>query len=225
MKHYTAGSMEFLRAILWLAYQGLQALVLLLSVPFYALSRGGKGLGHYWPTLRGRLTLRLSAGEPVSRLWIHAVSVGEVGVAATFARRLPRDLPLVVTTVTPTGQAHAGRLFGARAFDGRDIEIAYLPFDFATGVRRFLARFRPRALVLTEGDYWPLTLSMLRRRGIPILVANGRLSDRAFPRQRRLGRINNLFYAPVTGFGVQTEQDRRPPRRARCRPIAHPRHR
>ncbi len=203
--------MGFLRAFAWWLYQGLQILFLGLSGPFYALRRGGKGLGHYLPTLRGRATLDAPPAGPEPAeppVWIHAVSVGEVGVAATFASRLPSSLPLVITTVTPTGQAQASRLFQGKAFQGRHVRVAYLPFDLGPIVRRFLRRFRPRALVLTEGDYWPLTLSILRRRGLPIAVVNGRISDRAFRRQQRIGRINDLFYAPVQRFGLQTEQDR-----------------
>lgn len=202
----------------WSAYQLAHLSFLLPAVPFYALRRGGRGFGHwgfghwgfgqYGPTLKGRATLGLGPADGRSRLWIHAVSVGEAGVAATLARDLPPDLPLVVTTVTPTGQAHAERLFSAKAFADRDVEIAYLPFDLGPAVDRFLRRFQPRALILTEGDYWPLMLSKLRRLDIPVLVANGRVSERAFGRQRRLGKVNRLFYGPVVCFAVQTEQDR-----------------
>ena len=209
--------MGFLRALAWWLYQGLQILFLGLSGPFYALRRGGKGLGHYLPTLRGRATLdtpptKISSNAPETTeppVWIHAVSVGEVGVAATFAARLPSSLPLVITTVTPTGQAHANRLFQGKTFEGRHVRVAYLPFDLSPAVHRFIRRFQPRALVLTEGDYWPLTLSILQQRGIPIAVVNGRISDRAFRRQQRIGRANDLFYAPVQSFGLQTEQDRK----------------
>ena len=239
-KHYTPGSMGFLRAVAWLLYQSFQIVFLGLFGPLHALRRGRNGFRHYLPTLRGRATLdaRPKAPEPSPEtcnpetcnpetcspgtcnpgthnprtspqpVWIHAVSVGEVGVAATLAARLPESLPLVITTITPTGQAHANRLFGGKAFQGRQVDTAYLPFDLTLTLRRFLRRFRPRAVILTEGDYWPLMLSILRARNTPVAVINGRISDRAFRRQQRLGRLNDLFYAPVHCFGMQTEQDR-----------------
>lgn len=148
------------------------------------------------------------AGDPASRggLWLHAVSVGEVGVAATLARALPPSLPLVVTTVTPTGQERARSQLGHRA------AVEYLPFEFGFAVRRFFDRFEPRTLVLVEGDYWPLVLREARRRGVPVAVVNGRVSDRSFPRLsrwiRRFPGLRRLFFAGVERFGVQTAADR-----------------
>lgn len=184
----------------WLLYQGAFAAVLPLAAPVLAARRG---FSHYRATLRGRLARALP--EPAATpggLWAHAVSVGEVGVAATLLRRLPASLPLCVTTVTPTGQAQARRLFAGRA------AVGYLPFDLGFAVRRFFAAVAPRLILLSEGDYWPLVLREAARRKVPVLVFNGRLSDRAFARQRRLGRINRLFYDPVAFFAMQTEADR-----------------
>lgn len=184
----------------WLLYQGAFAAVLPLAAPVLAARRG---FSHYRATLRGRLALALP--EPPATpgsLWAHAVSVGEVGVAATLLRSLPAALPLCVTTVTPTGQAQARRLFAGRA------AVGYLPFDLAFAVRRFFEAVAPRLILLSEGDYWPLVLREAARRGVPVLVFNGRMSDRAFGRQRRLGALNRLFYDPVAFFAMQTEEDR-----------------
>jgi 3-deoxy-D-manno-octulosonic-acid transferase len=184
----------------WLLYQGAYAAMLLLAAPALAAKRG---LSHYLATVRGRLARALPEPPPApGSFWIHAVSVGEAGVAATLARQLPLSLPLCVTTITPTGQAQARRLFAGRA------SVGYLPFDFAFSVRRFYAAVSPRLLVLCEGDYWPLVLREARRRRVPVLVVNGRMSDRAFGNQRRLGRVNRLFYDSVDFFAMQTEEDR-----------------
>ena len=75
-------------------------------------------------------------------------------------------------------------------------------------MNRFFAAVAPRLLLLSEGDYWPLVLREARRRRVPVVVVNGRLSDRAFARQRRLGAINRLFYDPVDLFAMQTADDR-----------------
>ncbi len=193
-----AGSMPLLR----LLYQvGLGAL-LVLAGPLLLLRKGH----HYLTSLPGRLGRGLPADAPQGALWLHAVSVGEVGVAATVARALPPELPLLVTTITPTGQAQAQKSFAGRAV------VTYLPFDLGWLLRRFLARLEPRALVLVEGDHWPLLLSLLRRRGRPVVVINGRVSDRGFARlrwlARTLPRLLGAFYTPVTRFGVQTAADR-----------------
>jgi len=186
-------------------------LALVLAGPVLLLRRGR----HYLPTLRGRLGRGVDG--PAARpggLWIHAVSVGEVGVAATLSRALPNDQPHLVTTVTPTGQERARAAFRDRS------AVAYLPFDLAGPVRRLFRRHQPEALVLVEGDYWPLILREAARRGLPVAVVNGRIGDRSFRRMARLrdlpgpfGRLGRrllaVLFGPVHRFGVQTEEDRR----------------
>jgi 3-deoxy-D-manno-octulosonic-acid transferase len=190
-----------MRTVLRGLYQLAAAAVLLLAGPFLLVRRGK----HYLPTLAGRLGLRYglpaASGRP---LWLHAVSVGEAGVAATLARALPSEVPLVVTTVTPTGQERARTLF--RDLPGT--EIAYLPFELGFAVRRFFDRFQPRALVLVEGDYWPLVLSEARRRGLPVAVVNGRVGDRGFARMRSLRPFLGPLFSGIDRFGVQSAQDR-----------------
>ena len=188
---------------MWLLYQILLALLLCFAAPFLLLRRGG----HYLETLPGRLTFRLPPAPVERPLWIHAVSVGEVGVAATLARGLPAATPLLVTTVTPTGQAQASKAFAGAT-------VAYLPFDLGFAVDRFLDHFQPRGLVLVEGDYWPLLLSRARRRGLPVAVVNGRVGDASLRRLHRLARLfGRRLLAAVFGavgrFGVQTAEDRR----------------
>jgi 3-deoxy-D-manno-octulosonic-acid transferase len=170
------------------------------------LARRGR---HYLPTLSGRLGWAAAPGSAGGNpalghggLWIHAVSVGEVAVAATLVRALPPGLPLLVTTTTPTGQARARAAFAGRA------AVAYFPFDLGFAVRALLDRFAPRALLLVEGDYWPLVLSEARRRRMAVAVVNGRVGDRGFRRMRRLRPLLGPLFAPVRRFAVQTGQDR-----------------
>ncbi len=204
-------------SLLWLLYQAGLALALLIAGPFLLVRRGK----HYLPTLSGRLgggsgmppagpaagkagrTGEAPPADVAGRpLWLHAVSVGEVGVAATLARALPAAVPLVVTTVTPTGQALAQRLFAGRA------QVAYLPFDLRPTLGRFWRRFTPAALILVEGDYWPLLLRQASRRGLPVAVVNGRVGDRGFRRLRLLRPLTRLFFGNVQHFGMQTAEDR-----------------
>ncbi len=159
--------------LLWLVYEVGLGLALLTAGPFLLARRGR----HYLPTLAGRLGGAGSGGEfgagaTTGGLWLHAVSVGEVGVAATLVRALPPELPLLITTVTPTGQALARKAFAGRA------RVAYLPFDLRPAVARFWRRFTPAALVLVEGDYWPLLrflFSGIERFGVQSAEDRGRL--------------------------------------------------
>jgi 3-deoxy-D-manno-octulosonic-acid transferase len=184
---------------MWWLYQGLFALLLLVAGPFLLLARGR----HYLPTLAGRFALRAPCGVLPGGLWIHAVSVGEVAVAATLARALPPGERLIVTTITPTGQERARRTLGERA------AVGYLPFDLGPAVESFFRATAPRALFLVEGDYWPLVLRAAKRRGLPVAVVNGRISDRAFPRLRALRPlVRRLLLARVDRFGVQSAVDR-----------------
>ena len=181
---------------MWIIYQIAFALVLALAGPILLIRRGG----HYLQTISGRLG-GYAGDIPENPLWIHAVSVGEVAIAATLARALPSDVPLLITTVTPTGQRRAHQALGRRA------AITYLPFDLGFAIERFLRRFRPRGVILVEGDLWPLLLKRLGDRNLPVLVVNGRVGDRSFKRMRRLQPFLGPLFGPVTRFGMQTLQD------------------
>jgi 3-deoxy-D-manno-octulosonic-acid transferase len=182
-----------------LLYQLGLGLALLVAGPLLLLRRGA----HYLPTLRGRLGLVLPPPQQPGGLWLHAVSVGEAMVAATLARALPPGLPLVVTTITPTGQERARRLLAGRG------TVAYLPVDLAPLIERFLRRIRPSSVVLVEGDYWPVMLRRCRRSGLPVAVVNGRVGDRSFARLRRVPRLARWLLAGVDRFAVQSAEDAR----------------
>jgi 3-deoxy-D-manno-octulosonic-acid transferase len=194
-----------MRTVLWGFYQLVTGAALLLAGPFLLARRGS----HYLPTLPGRLGKDTGTADGRGALWLHAVSVGEVGVAATLAQSLPPDLPLLVTTVTPTGQERARALFSGQTSGraGRS-GVAYLPFDLGFAVRRFFRRHEPSALILVEGDYWPLLLREARRRGLPVAVVNGRVGDRSNRRMLRLRAVLGPLFAAVDRFGVQTVGDR-----------------
>lgn len=188
-------------ALGWALYEAAAALALCLAGPVLLVLRGR----HYLPTLGARLALR-SRLPPAVRpggLWLHAVSVGEVAVAAALARGLGEAAPSLVTTVTPTGQARAQTLFSGRT------AVAYLPFELGFAVRRFFERYEPGALVLVEGDYWPLVLRAAVERGLPLAVVNGRVGDTSFRRMRRLRPLLSPLFAGVRGFGVQSAEDAR----------------
>ncbi|HEV7487582.1 MAG TPA: 3-deoxy-D-manno-octulosonic acid transferase [Thermoanaerobaculia bacterium] len=122
-------------------------------------------------------------------LWIHAVSVGETLAARPVADEILRERPsttIVITTTTITGQAQARRLFPSAT-------VTYFPFDFSASVKRFLRQHRPRVFATLETEIWPNATRLSRAAGVRMLLANGRISDRSFPRYRFLRR----FVAPV----------------------------
>lgn len=188
---------------MWFLYQLAMAAGLGVAAPVLLARRGR----HYLPTLPARLG-RLPEARGTRPLWLHAASVGEAGVAATLARALPPDLDLVVTTVTPTGQAAAKKLLEPLAAGGRSVVVTYLPFDLGLLTGRFLDRYEPRALVLLESELWPLVLRDCRRRSIPVAVLNARISDRSYGRMKRAGRLYRRFLLdPLGRLGAQSPQD------------------
>ena len=140
------------------------------------------------PAYRTHLGERFGLGRrlAVPSIWLHAVSVGEVSATAALVRALHArhpDVPLVLTTATPTGRAQAATLFGA------DVEVRFLPYDTAGSVRRFLARIRPLAAIIMETELWPNLLHECGRRGVPVVFASARLAARSVPRYRRFGTL------------------------------------
>ena len=140
---------------------------------------------------------------PVPPIWLHAVSVGEVMAATPLALELASrrpDLPLLVSTVTDTGRAVAEQRLPARQY-------VFFPLDFGWAVRPALDRLRPRAVLLTETEIWPNFIRACGMRGIPVVLINGRISPRSFPRYRR---VRPLFARVLQGIGLfcmQTSQD------------------
>ena len=181
-----------------LLYQLVLALLLVTVGPLLLLLRGR----HYLPTLRGRLGIAVPDAPP-GALWLHAVSVGEVAVAAVVADALPAGMRLLVTTITPTGQERARARFAERA------TVGYLPIDLGPLVERFLRRVQPAALVLVEGDYWPLLLARCRGRGLPVVVINGRVGDRTRRLLAKRPRVARWLLGTVDRFAVQTAEDAR----------------
>jgi 3-deoxy-D-manno-octulosonic-acid transferase len=116
-------------------------------------------------------------------IWVHAVSVGEVqaGVPLIEAllKRFP-TIPLVLTTVTPTGRARAMAIFGTR------VDVRYVPIDLPGSVRRFFARIRPKLAVILETEIWPNLYHNCGRMGVPLVLASARISPRSVNSYRRL---------------------------------------
>jgi 3-deoxy-D-manno-octulosonic-acid transferase len=137
-------------------------------------------------------------------IWIHAVSVGETLAAKPLIAALRARFPqyrLVISTTTATGQAVA------RSRLTETDEVCYFPFDWSFSARRALDAIRPRVVILMESELWLNFLSECKARGIPVIVANGRVSDRSFTRSRKFGFFVRRLYGLVTRFAMQSRLD------------------
>jgi 3-deoxy-D-manno-octulosonic-acid transferase len=184
-----------------LLYRALAALALTAYAPFAFLRSltGGRRLGDVrgrcgfadWPDLEGGV-------------WIHAVSVGEVGVARNLLPELRRRWPharLGVSASTAAGRELAERTFA------REAAVYAFPFDFAGPVEKALAATRPGMIILTETEIWPLFIERAARRGIPVALVNGRISERSFARYRIAGGFIAKTLARLSIATMQSKED------------------
>lgn len=181
---------------------------LLISWPyfFYRLWRRGnvmRAVYERFAFYRPETVASLKAME--RPLWIHAVSVGEVGLAQVLLRELRKscpDLPVVMTTTTQTGRQVAGPVEDARTV------VLYTPLDLWPCVLRFLGLAKPSALVLMEGELWPNMIWESRARGIAVCIVNARLSARSHQRYKKLRWLARHLLGQLSWIAIQSEQDR-----------------
>jgi len=190
-------------ALLRLAYTVLSYFL----APLVLLFLVWRGFGNhgYWRGLGERLGRgRAKAAAP--SLWVHAVSVGEVQAAATlvnsFIQRYP-STPVMITTMTPTGQDRAVALFGDKVLH------SFVPYDLPSAVRRFFDRARPRLAIIMETEIWPNLYHECGSRAVPLVMANARVSARSV----RLYKILVELFRKTLSHGIviaaQSEQDAR----------------
>jgi 3-deoxy-D-manno-octulosonic-acid transferase len=137
-------------------------------------------------------------------IWLHAVSLGEMSAAAPLVRALRArypQIPLVLTTATPTGRARARALFGDA------VGVSFLPYDTPGSVVRFLDRIRPRLAIIMETELWPNLFNECERRGVPLVLASARLSAKSVLRYQRLGRLFRGIFSANVSTAAQTLND------------------
>lgn len=137
-------------------------------------------------------------------IWLHAVSVGEVIAARPLLKALRSRYPnhrllLSVTTETGRGIAEHDRLAD---------RVIYFPFDIGPAVRRALTAVKPRIIIIMETEIWPLFTQEASRRAIPLILVNGRISDRSASRYRHLSWFFRPVLARFSCLGMQTALDR-----------------
>ena len=143
---------------------------------------------------------------PQGGLWVHAVSVGETIAAVPLIRALQQtypNLPILVTTMTPTGSERV------RALLGDSVQHVYAPYDLPGAIQRFLRKVRPCALVIMETELWPNTLRYCRRHKVPVILANARLSERSARGNGRVGALARPMLQDLSLIAAQSEADAR----------------
>jgi len=173
----------------------LYRLLLRLGLPFAALRRwwrlrGGQDRKTDWRELFGRYSSR-SLSDVV---WLHVPSAASAIPACALARALRAEYPgcgILLTASTIAGRDALRRVCGD------ELPSAYLPYDLPGAVRRFLAHFRPRLGILAEVEICPTLLAACRRRGIPVMLANARLSRRLARGYARFAPISRPAFASL----------------------------
>jgi 3-deoxy-D-manno-octulosonic-acid transferase len=186
-------------------YNALLLFASLGALPYFAVRslltrkyRAGLGqrFGHIPPDV-------MATCKGMRPLWLHAVSVGEVIAAvplvSALRRRFPQ-VPILVSTVTETGQATAREKMRADAY-------LYFPLDYPGVVRRVIGSLQPRLFLMVETEIWPNVLREMARRRVPTMLVNGRISPRSFRGYQRLRPFMRQVLHAVATFSMQTALD------------------
>lgn len=190
-----------------------------LSSPYYFLKmwrRGGwrpgffQRFGEYDSKIRQAITNR-------HIFWMHAVSIGEMNICMQVIRALEPRLPnvkIIVSTTTTTAMGELQKRLPVH------VTKIYYPVDRLKFVINALAAIHPHAVALVESEIWPNFIWQVRGREIPLFLINARLSDRSYPRYRRLGFLFRGLFSSFTAVGAQNEADATKLRELGCRPDA-----
>ncbi len=182
----------------------LYTFVAYLLAPVFCGVMGFRGFRdrRYWRNFGERFGRGAALETP--SIWVHAVSVGEVQAAAALVRclhdRYP-GIPLVVTTLTPTGEERARVLLGDRA------NVRYMPLDLPGSVRRFFNKVKPRIAVIFETELWPNLYHECGRRRVPLVLASARISPRALIRYTRFLTLFQQALSNDVVIAAQGEDD------------------
>jgi len=153
-----------------------------------------------WAHRFGKVTRRHPQKKCV---WLHAVSVGELNAAKTIVKELQdrfSDFEIVVSTTTDTGFARATKLFA------ENLQVFYFPLDFSWIMRRAFRRIHPSLCLLMELEVWPNFVQIAEKLKIPVVVVNGRISDKSFSRYKKIKPIAKKVFCKVSLILAQTEE-------------------
>lgn len=135
---------------------------------------------------------------------LHSVSVGEtiasIPLIKALRHRYP-DLPITVTTMTPTGSERVTSMLGT------DVHHVYLPYDLPCAMHRFFHHVQPKLVIVMETELWPNMISYLYKKNIPLIIANARLSERSAKGYKKLGRMTQTLMKKITLIAAQNTED------------------
>lgn len=163
-------------------------------------SRKVPGYRYRWSERYGFCRAKVAGGG----ILLHSVSVGETLAAIPLVRELHHrypNLPITVTTMTPTGSERVVSAFGT------DVYHVYLPYDLPCAMHRFLDAVNPRLVIVMETELWPNMISALHRRQIPLVIVNARLSERSARGYRKIGGFVRKMLQRITLIAVQNDED------------------
>lgn len=137
-------------------------------------------------------------------LIIHCASVGEILAASPLIKQLINKYPhqkITITCNTPTGTEQIVKIFGSA------VGHIYLPLDFYGSVQRFLNKLKPSAIVILETELWPNLIIQSKRRNVPVLVLNARLSEKSLKGYQFFGSLSRKVMASITMLAAHNQQD------------------
>ncbi len=179
-------------------FDALYILFLLLTLPLIIRLFFKK---EYRQVLKHRLTPGIVYNKP-GRIWIHAVSVGEVKSVKSLVQRLSKEYnrEIVLSVTTPSGVA-----FAREEYRDMDVMVINAPLDFSFTIKKFINAINPGILLLNELEIWPNWILKTKQAGIPILLINGRISDSAFQKYQRFSFFFKTFMKKIDRYLVQAD--------------------
>lgn len=175
----------------------LYILVFLITLPLwikYFLKK------EYRSLLKHRLSPNITHSDK-KRIWLHAVSVGEVRSLKNLVQQLKqkyKEKEIVLSVTTPAGYDFAKQQY-------KTIHVINAPVDITFTIKKFIKKINPQLLVLNELEIWPNWILITKKRNIPILLVNGRVSDTAFKHYKAFTFFLKIFFNKIDRFLVQTE--------------------
>ena len=183
----------------------LYSLLLYLAVPVIAvrLWLRSRKASAYAKRIGERFALTLPRFKQ-GGIWLHAVSVGESIAAAPVVKALQQqypDLPITMTCMTPTGSERIQSMFGD------SVQHCYLPYDLPIASRHFFKRLQPCLAIVMETELWPNHINQCERLNIPVVLANGRLSERSARGYGRFPKLVAPMLKQISALAVQTQTE------------------
>jgi 3-deoxy-D-manno-octulosonic-acid transferase len=188
--------------MIFLIYDILLTIFLLLSAPYFLLR------SFLQKRFRKALPQRMGFFQSPSfkrPIWVHAASVGEVFCSIPLLKKIKKEFPhlkILLTTMTSTGNE------AAKTYLPETDQVLFVPIDHPLIVRRTIEKIQPSLLLIAETELWPNLLRSCGKKGIPIVLFNGRISQKSFRRYLFFKFFFKECLKYISCFLMQTEEDR-----------------